>query len=68
MSDYQRCPFCAGHEVVSPQVVEVIGEMIGTCLATNPDWPKEAICELENIRNAILNHQERAADIDPLLQ
>ena len=56
------CPFCSGHEAISPQVAEVIGEMIGTVLATHPDWPRESICELENIRNVILNTQGREAE------
>jgi hypothetical protein len=62
---FVKCPFCSGHEAVTPQVADVIGEMIGTVLATAPNWPKEAIAELENIRNVILNMQERA--VDPLL-
>lgn len=63
MTDYQRCPFCSGHEQVSTEAMEILEEAIRAFL---PKRESPLKCELENIRNVILNHQEREA-IDPLL-
>jgi hypothetical protein len=67
MTDFITCPFCSGHEAVSPEAAAVIAKLIEQEL---PGWLDEGplLSELENIRNMILNTEERATEIDPLLE
>jgi hypothetical protein len=62
-----KCPFCAGHEAISPEAADAIGEMIFGWLSITQHPESPIKTELMNIRNSILNHQERAAEVDPLL-
>jgi hypothetical protein len=54
---FVKCPFCAGHELVTPEAADAIAELIGEprdhCALTPTG------VELQNIRNAILNTRER---------
>ena len=59
MLNFIRCPFCAGHESISAEAAKSIELMIHRWLETNVVRDHLA-AELENIRNAILNQQERA--------
>lgn len=69
MSNFTRCPFCAGHESVSPEAASIIRESIALHLHRWRATLPEPVCgELENICNAIQNQEERAAEIDPLLE
>ncbi len=52
---FVKCPFCAGHELVTPGAADVIAELIEHDFQSDPALR----CELENIRNAILNTRER---------
>lgn len=65
MTDFIRCPFCSGHEVISTETADLLIEWIDS----NEDWrrPKQVQAELENIRNSILNHREREQEQEPLL-
>jgi hypothetical protein len=66
--NFIKCPFCAGHEAVSPETAHAIESMIEAFLYVDEHPRPEALeTELWNIRNAILNHQERDAEVDPLL-
>lgn len=69
LNGFIQCPFCAGHEKISPQTVEIIESLISHYLeyrpSDHPDASKPTEIELHNIRNDILNRQER---IDPLLR
>lgn len=65
MINFITCPFCAGGESVSPEATDALAWMIEEHLRGKADSPLDV--ELSNIRNAILNVQERAAAIDPLL-
>jgi hypothetical protein len=56
-----KCPFCSGHEAVSEKAVNTFERLIYEWLQDHNDP------ELENIRNVILNTQERKLPIDPLL-
>lgn len=61
MLNFTRCPFCAGHESISPEAAKSIELMIYRWLETNV--VKDHLAgELENIRNAILNQQERTVE------
>lgn len=65
MLNFITCPFCSGHEAVSPEAATAIAGMIeeelrGKCTSALDT-------ELFNIRNMIVNMQEREADIDPLM-
>jgi hypothetical protein len=62
---FVKCPFCAGHEAVSAKAADAIQSMIEEYQRGVIDGPLDT--ELWNIRNSILNHQERAAEVDPLL-
>jgi hypothetical protein len=66
MTDFINCPFCSGHEKVSRDAAVVINELIDGLL---PKLQESALkIELENIRNVILNTQDREKPIDPLLE
>lgn len=66
MYNFIKCPFCSGHELVSPETTREIADMIATWVHGMPE--SHVLTELENIRNVILNQGERAEAIDPLLQ
>jgi hypothetical protein len=66
VDSFIKCPFCAGHEVVSAEAAEIIANQIDECVNLLEEMPVKT--ELHNIRNAILNHQERATDVDELLR
>lgn len=60
------CPLCAHGEKLSKNAANALADAIAEYCANamgNPD----ALPELENIRNHILNMRERAMPIDPLL-
>jgi hypothetical protein len=58
--NFIKCPFCAGHEVVSPEAAETIADMIQVWIDNDGDpTGEDPTGELMNIRNAILNGQER---------
>ena len=69
---FVKCPFCSGHEAVSPEAAALIADLINSEINylrrgdEPPDIPKAVKAELENIRNVILNTQERET-VDPLL-
>ncbi len=65
MISFVKCPCCAGHEAISPEAAQEIAQLIIGWVDELDEGPVRT--ELENISNAILNRQERAADIDPLL-
>jgi hypothetical protein len=58
VAEFIKCPFCSGHEAVSPEAAERIAGMIYNSM---DGWPEDSplATELWNIRNAILNTQER---------
>lgn len=56
-SDFINCPFCSGHEAISQEAAVVILEAFEPYLKKFSEGPLK--CELENIRNMILNAQER---------
>lgn len=61
MTDFINCPFCCGHEAVSREAAHIIKEAIALHLHRwRETLPDSVVCELENIRNVILNHAERA--------
>lgn len=60
-----KCPFCSGHEAVSPEAADVIAALIEKYTRGSVVFELET--ELLNIRNHILNAQERTAEVDPLL-
>lgn len=60
MTEFIHCPFCAGHESISAEAADRIKEAIERLLAAD-ETLSQAQTELMNIRNAILNAQERAA-------
>ena len=63
MFNFIKCPFCSGHEAVSPVAAEHIGQLIASSLfGMAPHDPRKA--ELENIRNTILSYQEREQQED----
>lgn len=63
MVDFVTCPFCAGHEKVSPKAAAVIAsQILRWCEEQSRD--SELMGELINIRNAILNTAERAAPVE----
>jgi hypothetical protein len=64
MNGFIQCPFCAGHEKMSPEAVAAVAYMIRCWLNEAPEYTP-VITELMNIRNDILNRQER---VDPLLR
>jgi hypothetical protein len=64
MTDYQRCPFCAGHEQVSAEAASLLGDGISDWVYME-EGPLKT--ELANIHNRILNDAQRAVEIDPLL-
>lgn len=57
MYNFVKCPFCAGHEFVSPDAADAIARMIVMGLKGSIESPLQT--ELFNIRNAILNMAER---------
>ena len=59
------CPFCSGHEAVSPEAVNMLANWIEEWLDRERAHP--ANNELHNILNVIRNTQEREAEIDPLM-
>jgi hypothetical protein len=74
---FVKCPFCSGHEAVSPEAATLIADLINSEIndlrrgdeppdIPKADIPKAVKAELENIRNVILNTQERET-VDPLL-
>ena len=68
MINFVQCPFCAGHESVSPEAAHLIKESIALHLHRwGSTLPQSLVTELENICNAILNQAEREPAIDPLL-
>jgi hypothetical protein len=70
MTDFINCPLCSGHENVSREAASAIEEAIDNYLKSNEHGYLSAAarCELENIRNVILNTQDREKPIDPLLE
>jgi hypothetical protein len=60
MIEFIKCPFCAGHEAVTPEALEIIANQIDECVNLLDETPVKT--ELHNIRNAILNTRER---VDP---
>jgi hypothetical protein len=62
--EFVKCPCCAGHEAISAEAADRLAGMIYNSMS---GWPEDSPlkCELMNIRNAILNTQER---VDPLLR
>jgi hypothetical protein len=72
MISFINCPFCSGHETVSSEAAALIADLINSeindfrCGDEPLNIPKAVKAELENIRNVILNTQEREA-VDPLL-
>lgn len=56
MFNFTRCPFCAGHESVSPEAASTIAELISR---SSYEYGPQVEAELLNIRNAILNQAER---------
>ena len=67
--NFVKCPFCAGHETVSPEAAAFIEKAIAYELdEAGSSTPTPLLVELSNIRNAILNMAERAIDVDPLLE
>ena len=64
---FVKCPFCSGHEAVSPEAAALIEQAIDYELDERGTSLSPAlIAELQNIRNVILNTQERET-VDPLL-
>jgi hypothetical protein len=64
---FVKCPFCSGHEAVSPEAAALIEQAIDYELhERGSELSPALIAELENIRNVILNTQERET-VDPLL-
>ena len=64
---FVKCPFCSGHEAVSPEAAALIEQAIRYELhERGSELSPALIAELENIRNVILNTQERET-VDPLL-
>lgn len=66
MLNFITCPFCSGHEAVSPEAATAIAGMIeeelrGKCTSALDT-------ELFNILNMIIGMRERKPDIDPLLE
>lgn len=59
MTDFINCPFCCGHEAVSREAANAIAQMITGYLSVSDPQQTQLECELENIRNVILNHAER---------
>lgn len=67
MFNFVKCPCCAGHETISAEAAGSISKAIEYWLEYL--MPNDsALTELQNIRNAILNQQERKPAIDPLLE
>ena len=60
MLNFTRCPFCAGHESISPETAEAIARLIEHSQWMTGSRESPFLTELENIRNAILNQQQRA--------
>lgn len=60
MISFVKCPFCAGHEAISAKAVDAIANAIDAWVQEHGS--PELICELDNIRNDILNRQERTAE------
>jgi hypothetical protein len=65
MTDFVKCPCCAGHESISADAAAALAILIEHRLKGCGESPLKT--ELWNIRNAILNTQERTAAVDPLL-
>jgi hypothetical protein len=57
-TNFITCPFCSGHEVVSPEAASEIAAMIGNHIRDFKEGDSLKI-ELENIRNTILNYEQR---------
>ena len=73
MTEFVKCQFCAGHDVVSPEAEAAIAEAITEILRarTIREIPGPVQTELDNIRNAIHNAAERRnapSTIDPMLE
>ena len=72
MYNFIKCPFCAGHDAISPEAAAELEVMIDALIAAGiPCVTLET--ELYNIRNAIHNTRARKAapelePIDPLLE
>jgi hypothetical protein len=62
---FVKCPCCAGHEAISAEAAEALATIIKHRLTGCGESP--VTTELWNIYNTIVNDQERAAAIDPLL-
>lgn len=62
MIDFITCPFCAGHETVSPEAADVIAALIEKYTRGSVVFELET--ELLNIRNAILNTAQRAQPVE----
>ena len=60
MTEFVKCPFCAGAELVTPEALEIIANQIDECVNLLDETPVKT--ELHNIRNAILNTQERTSE------
>lgn len=66
MTEFVKCPCCSGHESISAEAAAALATIIEHRLNGSGESP--VTTELWNIRNMILNTQERAVAIDPLLE
>jgi hypothetical protein len=64
--NFIKCPFCSGHEAISPEAARLIADGIG--IVNDDELPVFVQIELDNIRNTILNYEQREQPAtDPLL-
>jgi hypothetical protein len=69
--NFISCPICSGHEQISADAADALADLIGQ--RSNAGMHSSVQTELENIRNTILNMEERRpkrtkkSAIDPLL-
>jgi hypothetical protein len=59
MTDYQRCPFCAGHEQVSIEAARTIGELVHAWIVEHEDDNTALNAEMYNIYNSLENMADR---------
>jgi hypothetical protein len=65
MISFINCPFCFGHETVSSEAAALIEQAIHYELGERgSELSPKLIGELENIRNVILNTQERLEPVE----